>query len=141
MRLSRILRAYLFVPLCLTALNAVIAQTPNRQAESDVLRINADLIQTELTVLDSKGRFVDGLTANQFELKVDGKPVPVSFFEGANPQKRVLADRARVNPTERARTIIFFVDDLHLSALSVEPLRKGLLQFIDQKCYRKIRWR
>lgn len=138
MRLSRILRAFLFVTLCLTTLNAVIAQAPNRQAESDVLRINADLIQTELTVLDSKGRFVDGLTANQFELRVDGKPVPVSFFESANPltgkRNPLVADsRARVNPHERARTIVFFVDDLHLSALSVEPLRKGLLQFIEKE--------
>lgn len=135
MRLSRILRTFLFATLCLAVPKAVIAQAPDRPSESDVLRINADLIQTELTVLDSKGKFVDGLTANQFELKVDGKPVPVSFFEGVNPQKRVLVadSRARVNPSERARTIVFFVDDLHLSALSIEPLRKGLQQFIEKE--------
>ncbi|HKO44791.1 MAG TPA: hypothetical protein VJU84_16050 [Pyrinomonadaceae bacterium] len=123
MRLSRILRVFLFVVVCLTAHRAVIAQAPNQPAGSDVLRINADLIQTELTVLDAKGRFVDGLTANQFELRVDGKPVPVSFFESANPPsgKRsslVAGSSAKVNPTERSRTIVFFVDDLHLSALS-----------------------
>lgn len=135
MRLSRILRTFLFATLCLTVPKAVIAQAPDRPSESDVLRINADLIQTELTVLDSKGKFVDGLTANQFELKVDGKPVPVSFFEGVNPQKRVLVSdrKTNLNPTERARTIVFFVDDLHLSALSIEPLRKGLQQFIEKE--------
>ena len=138
MRLSRILRVFLFVVVSLTAHRAVIAQAPNQPAGSDVLRINADLIQTELTVLDSKGRFVDGLTANQFELRVDGKPVPVSFFESANPPsgKRsslVAGSSAKINPTERSRTIVFFVDDLHLSALSIEPLRKGLLQFIEKE--------
>ena len=138
MRLSRLLRVFLFVPLCLTAPKALIAQAPEQPVGSDVLRINADLIQTELTVLDSKGRFVDGLTSNQFELRVDGKPVPVSFFEGTNPLDRkrnlLVADsRAKVNATERSRTIVFFVDDLHLSALSIEPLRKGLLQFIEKE--------
>src|SRR5918993_926188 len=126
MRLSRILRAALFLTLCLTALGAAIAQAPDRPSESDVLRINADLIQTELTVLDSKGKFVDGLAANQFELRVDGKSVPVSFFEGADTQKRALSagSRAKINSSEHARIIVFFVDDLHLSALSVEAVRK-----------------
>ena len=135
MKLSRILRTVFFLTLCLTASKATMAQASDRRSESDVLRINADLIQTEVTVLDSRGKFVDGLAANQFDLRVDGKSVPVSFFEGVNVQKPALAaaSRAKFRSSEHARIIVFFVDDLHLSALSVEALRKGLLQFIESE--------
>ena len=47
----------------------------------EVLRINTELGQTGVTVVDKQGRFVDGLTKEDFELLVDGHPVPISFFE------------------------------------------------------------
>jgi len=50
------------------------------QAE-DVVRVRSELVQTDVTVLDKRGRFVDDLKPEQFELKVDGRVVPVSFFE------------------------------------------------------------
>jgi VWFA-related protein len=135
MRLSQNLPAVLFLNLCLTSTLCVVAQVPARPTENDVVRINAELIQTELTVVDSKGRFVDGLSGNQFELRVDGKLVPVSFFERVSPVNPEARQPARSKPVnnfnERARTIVFFVDDLHLSALSIEPVRKGLLRFIE----------
>src|SRR5258707_8051223 len=45
----------------------------------DVIRINTELIQTGVIVLDKQGHFVDGLQRDQFELKVEGKPQPISF--------------------------------------------------------------
>ena len=46
-----------------------------------MLRISTDLVQTAVSVVDKKGKFVEGLTIEDFELKVDGKPVPIGFFE------------------------------------------------------------
>ena len=56
-------------------------QQPQKPADDNVLRINTELVQTAVTVIDKQGRFVDGLSRDQFELTVDGKPHPISFFE------------------------------------------------------------
>src|SRR3954462_7239171 len=93
----------------------------------EVISTNTDLVQTTVTVLDKKGYFVEGLQRDQFELMVDGKPRPVTFFErvaSGSARERELA--AIGNPTEAppttaaaprvpGRTFIFFIDDLHLS--------------------------
>ena len=63
--------------LLLVALCSVVA---NAQ-QTDVVRVNTELVQTAITVLDKKGNFVEGLQRDQFELIVDGKPRPIAFFE------------------------------------------------------------
>jgi hypothetical protein len=88
---------FLLSCFCLTALlNAMggltpilNAQEPAKPQSDDVLRINTDLVQTAVTVVDKDGRFVDGVDRSKFELTVDGKPRPISFFE------RVTAGSAR----------------------------------------------
>src|SRR5256885_13629046 len=75
---------------CLTALFcatlmtlAAFAQSkPEKPIEQDgVIRVNTELVQTDVMVFDKQGRFVDGLKAEQFELKVDKRPQTISFFE------------------------------------------------------------
>src|SRR4026208_524270 len=51
------------------------------QPQDDVLRVTTELVQTDVTVVDKKGRFVDNLSADQFELIIDDKSQPVSFFD------------------------------------------------------------
>ncbi|HLL77354.1 MAG TPA: hypothetical protein VK421_19020, partial [Pyrinomonadaceae bacterium] len=69
--------------LCLAGLVAR-AQSPVRpapQEKEDVLRVDTELVQTDVAVFDKSGKFVEGLRPEQFEVKVDGQVVPVSFFE------------------------------------------------------------
>jgi hypothetical protein len=47
----------------------------------DVLRIKTELVQTDVSVFDKQGRFVEGLRPEQFLLTINGKPLPISFFE------------------------------------------------------------
>ncbi|MDQ3803509.1 MAG: VWA domain-containing protein [Acidobacteriota bacterium] len=116
------------------------------QSTDDVLRINTELVQTGVTVFDKQGRFVDGLKKEDFELRVDGRPVSISFFENivAGSQRDRLARAAGKNepaaaegppraPAFRQRTIVFFLDDRHLSLDSVGRARKILLDFINNK--------
>src|SRR5213595_1609168 len=49
--------------------------------QGDVIRVNTELVQTDVMVFDKKGHFVDGLRADQFALKIDNRPTPISFFE------------------------------------------------------------
>lgn len=116
------------------------------QDAADVLRINTELVQTGITVLDKQGRFVDGLQKEDFELRVDGHPVQVSFFENilAGSRREQLARPAKgaqsaaasgtiSAPLPRRRTIIFFIDDLHLSLDSTGRTRRMLLDFIEKE--------
>lgn len=143
----------LLILFCLAALitaasmeaRAQEQQRPAAQTD-DVVRINTDLVQTTVTVLDKKGHLVEGLQREQFELRVDGKPEPISFFErvtagsareeqlGARDgSNRVAATTQRGSSTYRGRTIIFFIDDLHLSLQSVGRTRQMLQHFIESE--------
>jgi VWFA-related protein len=120
-------------------------QKPSQQLE-DILRINTELVQTGVTVLDKQGRFIDGLRRDQFELTVDGKPQPISFFEqvrtGSTRERAQFALLDRKSPrevepatsiNEVGRIIVFFVDDLHLSLDSLGRTRRMLAQFIENE--------
>jgi VWFA-related protein len=128
----------------------VNAQQPTPQQSTkaqtdDVLRISTDLVQTAVTVVDKDGRFVDGLNRDQFELRVDGKPRPISFFErvtSGSPREAQLAARGQLPetaspaarpPVAHGRRIVFFIDDLHLSPDSMDRSKKMLRQFLDRE--------
>src|SRR5690242_10506903 len=64
----------------LSFVSAARAQQQQDQT-NDVIRISTELVQTGVTVFDKQGKFVEGLKPEQFEIRVDGKPVKVSFFE------------------------------------------------------------
>ncbi|MDT5293430.1 MAG: hypothetical protein QOJ76_310, partial [Acidobacteriota bacterium] len=127
-------------------------QDPNAPAKNDeeVVRISTQLVQTDVMVFDGSGKFVDGLKPEQFELRVDGKPQQVVFFDRVkagtvNEDAQIAAARGvgggngtaggggGVVPLDRGRTVVFFVDDLHLSATSVVNIRKTLLRFVDEE--------
>jgi VWFA-related protein len=138
------------VPHCLTVLGCVILVIapasgqskpgPQQQPPDDVVRINTELVQTDVMVFDKKGHFVDGLKAEQFSLKIDNKPQPISFFERVasgslreekKAEPNTSAGLTNLSTAARGRTIIFFIDDLHLSPESLARTRKALLEFID----------
>jgi VWFA-related protein len=138
---SRMRTLFIVTIVCLIAL-AAFAQQPS----DEVIRINTELVQTGVVVLDKQGRFVEGLKPEQFVLKVDGKLVTPAFFEHvvagtANEERLETAvARGKTPPATtpggasyHGRTIIFFIDDLHLSADSVQRTRKAILEFVDNQ--------
>lgn len=121
------------------------AQQRPSEVKDDVIRITTELVQTDITVLDKQGRFVEGLRPEQFELLVDGKPQSISFFEqvtaggrreaaliGARDSARPETERDKPTPdsTSRGRTVFFFVDDMHLSPDSMRRTRDTLQRFV-----------
>jgi hypothetical protein len=55
--------------------------------QDDVIRVNTELVQTDVMVFDKKGQFVDGLKAEQFALKVDNKSQTISFLDRVTSAK------------------------------------------------------
>jgi VWFA-related protein len=146
--------------LVLTAfcLGAVTAQAPaqsqkppsKQEQTDDVVRVKTELVQTDVTVVDKRGRFVDGLKPEQFELRVDAKPQSLAFFEqvttgSAEEEKQLTGVRNRdVAPlakpaggagseSNRGRVIFFFVDDVHLSGESLTRARTVLNHFVENQ--------
>ncbi|HEX8116248.1 MAG TPA: VWA domain-containing protein [Pyrinomonadaceae bacterium] len=127
------------------------AQQPDAPApptnDEEVVRISTELVQTDVMVFDGSGKFVDGLKPEQFELRVDGKPQQVVFFERVkagtvNEDAQIAAARGGVYgraaggaavPLDRGRTVVFFVDDLHLSPQSALHIRQTIQRFIDEE--------
>ena len=69
----------------LTTWSATSAQTPTPspapKSQDDVIRVYTELVQTDVMVFDKGGKFVNNLTAKDFELRVDGKPRTIQSFE------------------------------------------------------------
>ncbi|MBV9957926.1 MAG: VWA domain-containing protein [Acidobacteria bacterium] len=111
-----------------------------QEQTDEVVRVRTDLVQTDVMVFDKSGRFVDGLQREQFELLVDGKAQAISFFEqvragSAREQsplggKQAAPSSAADNP---GRTLIFFIDDLHLSPDSIARTRSMLTEFVEHE--------
>lgn len=109
------------------------------------MRVSTSLVQTDVSVVDKKGVFVEGLQREQFELKVDGRAQPVLFFEritagSAGESARIAAARGEkpdprtaTSPVERGRAIVFFVDDLHLSPEGISRARELVNNFIEKE--------
>jgi VWFA-related protein len=116
--------------------------TPAPQKPEDIVRVETELVQTDVTVFDRDGKFVEGLRPEQFEVKVDGRVVPVAFFERAgaggvkeaSPAPAGAAPAAvSARPGARGRRVAFFLDDVHLSADSLERVRKTVAQFVERE--------
>ena len=79
---------------CLLFPAIVFSQTKPEPAPDtqDVIKFDTSLVQTDVMVFDKKGRFVDGLRPEQFQLKIDNSPREISFFEairsGGSASKR-----------------------------------------------------
>ena len=117
------------------------------QDQSDVLRVYTEIVQTDVMVFDKQGRFVDGLKNSDFELRIDGKPKQVEFFEkvttgsineemqiaAARGSGRTTANAPGPAPLDRGRPIFFYVDDLHLDLAAWQATRKLITHFIDNE--------
>src|SRR5437763_15427636 len=127
----------------LMAATGRVQSTTQKQSQdqgNDVVRVNTELVQTDVMVFDKRGHFVDGLKPEQFALKIDGKPQPISFFERVTAGRNLAEATAKASlpatndstkvSTSRGRTLIFFIDDFHLALSGLVSTSKSLLHFI-----------
>jgi VWFA-related protein len=119
--------------------------TPNPVEQDEVVRVNTELVQTDVMVFDKEGKFVSGLPREQFELLIDDKPQPIDLFESivtggraeekvlraANAKKAAVAAESGEPASDPGRTVLFFVNDLHLEPGSIARTHKLLSNFID----------
>ncbi|HEX8115730.1 MAG TPA: VWA domain-containing protein, partial [Pyrinomonadaceae bacterium] len=141
--------------LALALVAQAAAQQPPRAAQDDeeVVRITSNLIQIDAVVLDSEGRQVTGLTAEDFELSEDGRPQAITNFSyvdntpGAKTDAATTATTAststskgsapvppaNVRPGSARRVVAFVVDDLGLSFQATAYVRNFLKDFVKDR--------
>lgn len=128
----------------LTSASLVCAQTPqNQKPQEEVVRVFTELVQTDVMVFDKQGRFINGLTKDNFELKIDGKPKEIQSFDlvkaGSDEESQLAAARGgntltgkSVVPLDRGRTVFFYVDDFHLNLGGLTAARDVISSFVDK---------
>lgn len=71
--------------LCL----AVRAQTP-LPADDEIINVRTDFVTVPAVVTDARGTRVSGLVRSDFELRLDGRPVPVDYFAAGTTRVALL---------------------------------------------------
>jgi len=120
-------------------------QNPPAKQDDTTLRISTTLVQTDVTVLNKQGGFVDGLKPEQFQVKVDGKPQRIDLFNrvtAGTPEEAAQftaangdasKSEARISSANGGQTIFFFVDDLHFTPERISRVKSVILSYIDKE--------
>src|SRR5436190_353970 len=143
---------YLFAMTCVfvSTLSVFAQETPQPpppKRPDDVIRVFTELVQTDVMVFDKQGKFVNGLTRDNFELRVDGKVKPIHSFElitaGSNEEAQLAAARGstfvgpttgptKTVPLDRGRTVFFYIDDFHMDLGGLHATKKVINTFIEK---------
>jgi VWFA-related protein len=109
-------------------------ETPTFPASREVVRV-------DVAVTDDRGAPIEGLTAGDFTVTSDGKPVEIATFEAIVVQAPQRTEPAALTPVsdpiaappDRTRAFLFFFDDVHLSPAGAEQARRALEPVLAQQ--------
>jgi VWFA-related protein len=116
---------------------------PRATAQTEpVFRSTSEVVLVPATVLDKQGHPVTGLKREQFELRVDAKPVRIEVVDEITESSTAIpaapslpADTVtNISPVETSRRsfIVLLVDFINTSAPARMELRKQLLKFLSK---------
>ncbi len=111
--------------------------------QNDTIRLRTELIQVQVVVTDKRGRVIEDLKKDDFELLEQGRHQEVSFFsleriglQPTMPPKEPVTTQSPTRVAEGAapsRSILLFFDTPHLSGASLIRSKLSMKQFIDER--------
>lgn len=132
--------------------------SPQDLSPDDVIRITTELVQTDVVVTDKNDQVLSDLKLEDFELYDQGKKQDLKFMEyiGVDGPRRTEGNRASgnrasgttssalpavvegagntgVTAKDLKRVVAFVIDDLTMQVQDLVPVRKMLLDFVDNK--------
>jgi VWFA-related protein len=124
--------ALTLIGVCLGAATPLLYQTQ----KPPVFRAGVDLVALDVTVVDRDGRPVKGLSANDFDVRIDGERRPVRVMEflefGVSAGSEAAPARSSTNQSPAAvrasrggRVIVLLFDDLSIKPGGAEQLTIG----------------
>jgi VWFA-related protein len=107
------------------------------------IRLRSDLVEARAVVTDKQGNPVKNLRKDDFEVLENGKPQEITFFSAESlgeaggtvattPKSPTDKPGAKTAKTAK-RTVVFFVDTLHITSANLLRVQQDLLAFIDAK--------
>ncbi len=113
-----------FQVLCFFGLLFPSAHSWAAQSGSSVqLRVDVELVTTEVTVVDRAGNPIRNLAKDNFRLYEDGKEQEISNFEE-------VSDTA--DGTAQAKTVLIIFDDGGLLSYEIKPARDSAVKFVKE---------
>src|SRR6187399_1300934 len=113
------------------------------QAPAATFRATANFIEIDASVTDATGAFVRGLTADDFEIREDGRPAPIALLSLVDiPVER--ADRPLYRSTAiepdvvtnaavtEGRLYVLVMDSLHVDASRSAIARQQARRFVER---------
>jgi VWFA-related protein len=119
------------------------AQAPPPPVQGPTFRVAVDYVEVDAVVTDRDGRFVRGLTQDDFEVLEDGKPQAVTAFTLVDLPVRKPSPpayrQAPVEPDVRSnagqfdgRVVVLVLDDLMVDGRRTNRVRAAAGQFINR---------
>jgi VWFA-related protein len=137
--------------LILSAATAVFGQQPAQPASTSAdqsvltVRSGVDVVQIDVSVTDSEGMPVRGLTADDFEIFENGKPRPLAAFRAVDipierpeeiAQQPLAEPDVLTNDRPEGRVYMFVLDEVGTvcddCAATILKTRRVVRQFIEQ---------
>ena len=118
------------------------------EKKDPVIRVVTELVELRVVVTDKKGQPITDLTREDFVLLEDGQPQEISFFsaveiggsevsEGVEPVTRTpygsLEEPGPIARQPPERTVMLFVDTLHMGPSSLNRVKKSLHEFVNEQ--------
>ena len=111
---------------------------PSTQDPSATFRSSTSLVEVDVVVKDGDGRFVSGLTADDFEVLEEGKPQRIQHFylvteqPGASGELRADAVLPRSPDETGRRVFLLLFDAQHLSAPIIARMKHAAMAFLNE---------
>ncbi len=137
---------WMFLGICLLSFfHLSIART--QEKEDLRIRVGVEEVRVDAVVVDSKGRQVADLAADDFEIEQDGRPQKVTASTYIrNTISPVAGTSVPAEPSSKAamhfpesakdanrRTILFLVDDLSMEMPEIQSARMSLQKFVERQ--------
>ena len=117
-------------------LSPLLSAAEQQSAPAQTFRSSAALVEVDIIVKDKDGRFVSGLTADDFVVLEEGKPQPIQHFylvtqsptTTKEPRSDVVLPRSP-DQTDR-RVFVLFFDSEHLSKGTLGRVKESAMTFL-----------
>ncbi len=122
------LRLFFCTVVILALESSALAQTKSKEQERP-LKLKTELVELRVVITGKNGQLIDGLRKEDFELMENDSLRDIAFFS-ANNLDPGQANDAR-DALSSGRTIILFIDNLHLSTASFLRVKQAIREFIN----------
>lgn len=92
------------------------APTPPADEESEVIKVETNLVTMPVSVLDRDGRFISGLTQKDFQIFENGIQQKVDYFQSV----------------EQPFTVILMIDVSPSTAFQIDQIHEAAISFVNQ---------